>query len=172
MTRHSAPKRSPRRDAPGGVAVIQTIRIERWPARGSAPLRAPWSPRGGFGVRCVYRGRSDSAGWAASGGELFTAEKFPKRAGGCGPRTPFGCAACIPGRGIARAAALLRAVPSAAPYPFHASRGTVESDNRYGYTTFLKGRTGCHRARQAAAHGSFCVRIPRPYERTRLLCVS
>ena len=26
----------------------------------------------------------------ASGGALFTAEKFPKRAGGCGPRTPVG----------------------------------------------------------------------------------
>ena len=26
----------------------------------------------------------------ASGGELFTAEKFPKRAGGCGPRSPLG----------------------------------------------------------------------------------
>ena len=26
----------------------------------------------------------------ASGGELFTAEKSPKRAGGCGPRTPLG----------------------------------------------------------------------------------
>ena len=28
--------------------------------------------------------------YAASGGELFTAEKFPKCAGGCGPRTPVG----------------------------------------------------------------------------------
>ena len=28
--------------------------------------------------------------YAASGGELFTAEKFPKCAGGCGPRSPFG----------------------------------------------------------------------------------
>ena len=28
----------------------------------------------------------------ASGGELFTAEKFPKCAGGCGPRTPIGAA--------------------------------------------------------------------------------
>ena len=27
---------------------------------------------------------------AASGGELFRAEKFPKCAGGCGPRSPFG----------------------------------------------------------------------------------
>ena len=26
----------------------------------------------------------------ASGGEPFTAEKFPKRAGGCGPRSPWG----------------------------------------------------------------------------------
>ena len=29
-------------------------------------------------------------GWAASGGGLFTAEKSPKRAGGCGPRSPVG----------------------------------------------------------------------------------
>ena len=28
--------------------------------------------------------------YAASGGELFTAEKFPKCAGGCGPRSPVG----------------------------------------------------------------------------------
>ena len=30
------------------------------------------------------------AGLSASGGGLFTAEKSPKRAGGCGPRSPFG----------------------------------------------------------------------------------
>ena len=29
-------------------------------------------------------------GWVASGGGLFTAEKSPKRAGGCGPRSPVG----------------------------------------------------------------------------------
>ena len=172
MTRHSAPKRSPRRDAPGGCRCYSDNQNRTVASQRQRSLAGPLVTKGRLWGALRYRGRSDSAGWAASGGELFTAEKFPKRAGGCGPRTPFGCAACIPGSGIARAAALLRAVPSAAPYPFHASRGTVESDNRYGYTTFLKGRTGCHRARQAAAHGSFCVRIPRPYERTRLLCVS
>ena len=39
--------------------------------------------------------------YAASGGELFTAEKFPKCAGGCAPRSPRGPAACNPRRGIA-----------------------------------------------------------------------
>ena len=32
----------------------------------------------------------------ASGGELFTAEKFPKRAGGCGPRSPLGLSGVHP----------------------------------------------------------------------------
>ena len=38
----------------------------------------------------VRRQRTDAAGLSASGGALFTAEKSPKRAGGCGPRTPMG----------------------------------------------------------------------------------
>ena len=38
----------------------------------------------------VRRKHSGGAGWFASGGELFTAEKFPKCAGGCGPRSPVG----------------------------------------------------------------------------------
>ena len=40
---------------------------------------------------CFCRRRSvEAGGWAASGGGLFTAEKSPKRAGGCGPRSPVG----------------------------------------------------------------------------------
>ena len=40
--------------------------------------------------RCVRRRRSGSVALSASGGGLFTAEKSPKCAGGCGPRTPMG----------------------------------------------------------------------------------
>ena len=47
-------------------------------------------------------------------------------------------------------------------YPIKASRGPVESDNRCGYRTFLKGRTYCPGTGRAAAHGSFCARISRP----------
>ena len=51
-------------------------------------MRAPTKKIAGW---CFCRRRSVEAdGWAASGGGLFTAEKSPKRAGGCGPRSPVG----------------------------------------------------------------------------------
>ena len=129
-------------------------------------LRRATSPQGeALGCGAVPQARWTRRLGCLRRGTFPRGEEFPKRAGGCGPRTPFGCAACIPGRGIARAAALLRAVPSGTPYPFNASRGTVESDNRYGYTTFLKGRTGCLRTGRDAAHGSIHARIPHPNRR-------
>ena len=86
-----------------------------------------------------------------------SAENAP---GAAAPGLPWGCAACIPGRGIAQTVAVHRAIPSAATYPFKASRGPVESQDRYGYTTFLKGRTGCLGQRQDTAHGSTSRRRP------------
>ena len=70
-------------------------------------------------------------------------EESPKRAGGCGPRSPFGPAACIPRGGISQAVTLHRAILPYTACPFPASRGPVESGNCYGYRTFLKGRTYC-----------------------------
>ena len=68
----------------------------------------------------------------------FSPQKSSQNApGAAAPGPPLGCAACIPGSGIARAAALHRAVPSAAPCPFKASRGTVKSQGRYGYAAIL-----------------------------------
>ena len=78
-------------------------------------------------------------------GDFSRGEEFPKCAGGCGPRTPFGSAACIPRGGIFQTGALHRAIPSHTACPFPASRGPVESGNCYGYRTFLKGRTNCPR---------------------------
>ena len=110
-------------------------------ATGSAPLRATSARL--RRRRVCWRKRSGSVIFFASGGELFTAEKFPKCAGGCGPRTPFGSAAYIPRGGISQAVTLHLAIPSHIACPFPASRGPGESDNRYGYRTFLKGRTYC-----------------------------
>ena len=68
----------------------------------------------------------------------FSPQKSPQNApGAAAPGPPWGCAACIPGSGIAQAAAVLRAVPPHTACPFPASRGPVESDGRYGYRTFL-----------------------------------
>ena len=58
---------------------------ERCSSKGRC-LHRPESAAGGS----VRRQCSGVVGLFASGGELFTAEKFPKRAGGCGPRTHFG----------------------------------------------------------------------------------
>ena len=76
-------------------------------------------------------------------GDFSRGEEFPKRAGGCGPRTPLGCAACIPRRDISQAVTLHRAIPSHTAHPFPASRGPVESGNRCGYGGFHEGRTNC-----------------------------
>ena len=105
-------------------------------------MRAPTvESRPRFGLRK----HTGDVGLSASGGGLFTAVKFPKCAGGCGPGPLWGCAACIPRGGISQAGALHRAIPSHTACPFPASRGPGESDNRYGYRTFLKGRTNCPR---------------------------
>ena len=55
----------------------------------------------------------------ASGGELFTAEKFPKRAGGCGPRTPMGLRGVHPRKRhfVGRYAPPGRPVPYCLPLP-------------------------------------------------------
>ncbi len=65
-------------------ASVERIR-NRFPRRGRC-LHRPEPAAGGS----VRRKRSGDAGLSASGGELFTAEKFPKCAGGCGPRSPMG----------------------------------------------------------------------------------
>ena len=110
-------------------------------ATGSAPLRATsarirrrrvWSAKA---VRqrdllCLRRG-------------TFHRGKVPKTRRGLRPRTPFGSAAYIPRGGISQAVTIHRAIPSHTTCPFPASRGPGESDNRYGYRTFLKGRTNC-----------------------------
>ena len=84
----------------------------------------------------------------------FHRRKVPKTRRGLRPPVPLRApAACIPGSGIARAAALHRAVPSHTASPFPASRGPVESASRCGYRTFLKGRTNCPRTR-----GGHCTR--------------
>ena len=68
----------------------------------------------------------------------FSPQKSSQNApGAAAPGPPSGCAACIPRKGITRAVTLHRAVPSHTVCPFPAPRGPVESDNRYGYRTFL-----------------------------------
>ena len=100
-----------------------------------------------------------------------SAENAP---GAAAPGLPWGPAACIPRKGISQAVTLHRAVLSHTACPFPASRGPVESDSRYGYRTFLKGRTDCHRTwgrhctRQFFAEfpywgrrGAHCTSVPR-----------
>ena len=65
-------------------ASVERIR-NRFPRRGRC-LHRPEPAAGGS----VRRKRSGTAGLSASGGELFTAEKFPKRAGGLRPPVPRG----------------------------------------------------------------------------------
>ena len=81
-----------------------------------------------------------------------SAENAP---GAAAPGPPLGRAACIPGRGIAQAVTLHRAVPFHTTRPFPASRGPVESGNRYGYYGFHKGRMDCPGTGVEMAHGSF-----------------
>ncbi len=81
-----------------------------------------------------------------------SAENAP---GAAAPGPPLGRAACIPGRGIAQAVTLHRAVPFHTTRPFPASRGPVESGNRYGYCGFHKGRMDCPGTGVDMAHGSF-----------------
>ena len=84
----------------------------------------------------------------------FHRRKVPKTRRGLRPPVPLRApAACIPGSGIARAAALHRAVPPHTASPFPASRGPVESASRCGYRTFLKGRTNC-----SGTRGGHCTR--------------
>ena len=74
----------------------------------------------------------------------FHRRKVPKmRRGLRPPDSRRGSAACIPRGGISQAVTLHRAIPSHTACPFPASRGPGKSDNRYGYRTFLKGRTHC-----------------------------
>ena len=96
----------------------------------------------------------------------FHRGKVPKTRRGLRPPVPpWGCAACIPRRGIAQAVTLHRAVPLHTAHPFPASRGTVESDDRYGYRDFLKGRTNCPGTGVDFAHSGFCVRSSRLHRR-------
>ena len=81
-----------------------------------------------------------------------SAENAP---GAAAPGPPLGRAACIPGRGITQAVTLHRAVPFHTTRPFPASRGPVESGNRYGYCGFHKGRMDCPGTGVDMAHGSF-----------------
>ena len=63
-----------------------------WMCRGRCPHRPEPAADGS-----VRRKHSGGAGWFASGGELFTAEKFPKCAGGCGTaETPLRQACGLP----------------------------------------------------------------------------
>ncbi len=93
--------------------------------------------------RCVRRRRSGSVALFASGGGLFTAEKSPKRAGGCGPRTPMGLRGVHPRKRHFPGRYAPPGHPVPYPHPFPASRGPVESEGRYGYRTFHSGRTDC-----------------------------
>ena len=84
----------------------------------------------------------------------FSPQKSSQNApGAAAPGLPWGCAACIPRKGIARAVTLHRAVPSHTACPFSAPRGPVKSDGRYGYRGFLKGRTDC-----LGTEGGLCTR--------------
>ena len=100
--------------------------------------RGRWSglPLSLFGPRC-------SVALFASGGGLFTAEKSPKRAGGCGPRTPIGPRGVHPRKRHFPGRYAPPGHPVPYPHPFPASRGPVESEGRYGYRTFHSGRTDC-----------------------------
>ncbi len=127
----------------GAVAAQNRLyrRTPRLPLRGAGarsatercPGRQVCSPvaLGQRGLVCLRRG-------------TFHRGKVPKTRLGLRPPVPLlGCAACIPGSGIAQAVALHQAVPSHTACPFPASRRPVESEGRYGYITFLKGRTDC-----------------------------
>ena len=122
---------------------------------GLDPCKRPRQPGrrvriGGF-FRCLRRG-------------TFHRGKVPKTRRGLRPPVPrWGCAACIAGRGIAQAAAVLRAIPSHTACPFPASRGPVESGNRYrGIVTatviFAKAAQTAPEHGVDFAHGSFYVR--------------
>ena len=85
----------------------------------------------------------------------FSPRKSSQNApGAAAPGPPWGCAACIPRRGIARAVTLHWAVPSHTAHPFPASRGPVETAGHYGYRGFHSGRPLCLGMWQDAAHGS------------------
>ena len=105
---------------------------KRLPLRGAGAKRLRGVLAGGS-VRC---GRSGGAGLSASGGHFSPRKSAENTPGAVAPGLPWGCAACIPRKGIAQAVTLHRAVPPHTACPFPASRGPVESDNRYSYRTF------------------------------------
>ena len=107
-----------------------------YPAKRSLPRTAhalsggKIAPRGGE--------QSGIAAGAASGGGLFTAEKSPKRAGGCGPRSPLRLRGVHPKERHFLAVTLHRVIPFHTAFPFPASHGPVESDNRTATEVFSK----------------------------------
>ena len=113
--------------------------------------------------RCLHRPNPPQAGLFDESAQAararlppagnFSPQKSSQNApGAAAPGPPLGPAACIPRKGISQAAALHLAVPSHTAYPFPASRGPVESAGRYGYSTFLKGRTDCSEDRGLILH--------------------
>ena len=110
--------------------------------------------RGGFGG-CIRRVRSGNSACLPPAGHFSPRKSAENAPGAAAPGPPLGCAACIPGRGIAQAVTLHRAVPFHTTRPFPASRGPVESGNRYGYCGFHKGRMDCPGTGVDMAHGSF-----------------
>ena len=87
-------------------------------------------------------------------GGLFTAEKSPKRAGGCGPRSQGGCAACILRSGIAEAVWANRPVVIVPWYPIRASRRPVKSPAAAATKVFSKAAPTAPERGAAAARGS------------------
>ena len=115
----------------------KAVCITSQPLRQATGLPPPLTQgrRGGFGgyIRRVRSGNSACLPPAGHFSPRKSAENAP---GAAAPGPPWGRAACIPGRGIARAVTRHRAVPSHTACPFPASRGPVESDGCYGYRGF------------------------------------
>ena len=120
-----------RRRGPGGrLIAAPTVGTGVW-----------WRCRG----RCLHRPEPAAGGSHCRSRGLvlppaghFSPRKSAENApGAAAPGLPWGCAACIPRRGISQAVAVHRAVPFHTASPFPASRGPVESDSRYGYRGFL-----------------------------------
>ena len=156
---------------PGGRLVAAPTVGMGGPAgrRGRCPHRPAPAAGGSHGRRCAeiaakrardarpYGGiaapiRSAKAYWRCwfvclRRGTFRAVRSSQNAPGAAAPGPPLGPAACIPRSGISWAAKLHRAVPFHTACPFPASRGPVESEGRYGYRTFLKGRTYCPRTK-------------------------
>ena len=151
------------RSGPPRQAAAQLLAVA-FSAAGSAPLQAT-SARTRRRRVCSTAAHS-RAGLVCLRRGTFHRRKVPKmRRGAAAPGPPWSCAACIPRRGIAQAVTLHRALPFHTACPFPASRGPVESASRYGYRSFLKGRTPYPGTGRGIARGSFYVHSPATHRR-------